>query len=113
LSSDIGWAKILKPNFCLMLQMDKDNSKTLTSQLRKRQSMILQKVGSFCVFLMIVLSWGNLQAQDVILPGAGGCGAAPIAGTWTVPCGVTSIIVEVYGGGGGAGGGGGGSGGGL
>ena len=75
--------------------------------------MILQKVGSIWVFLMVVLSWAGLHAQDVTLPGAGGCGAAAVAGTWTVPCGVTSIIVEVYGGGGGAGGGGGGSNGGF
>jgi hypothetical protein len=54
-----------------------------------------------------------LSAQDVTLSGAAACNAAAVSGTWTVPCGVTSITVAVYGGGGGAGGGGGGSNGGL
>jgi len=52
-------------------------------------------------------------AQDVTVPGPAGCGAAPVAGAFPVPCGVTSVIVELYGGGGGAGGGGGGSNGGF
>ncbi|MES2619662.1 MAG: gliding motility-associated C-terminal domain-containing protein [Bacteroidota bacterium] len=41
------------------------------------------------------------------------CGGGAVAGTWTVPCDVTSVTVQVYGSGGGAGGGGGGSNGGL
>lgn len=61
--------------------------------------------------LVFVFISGN--AQDVTLPGPGSCGAGPISGSWTVPCDVTSVTVQVYGGGGGAGGGGGGSNGGL
>jgi gliding motility-associated-like protein len=52
-------------------------------------------------------------AQNVTLSGPTACNGAAVTGTWTVPCGVTSITVEIYGGGGGAGGGGGGSNGGL
>lgn len=52
-------------------------------------------------------------SQDVILQGAANCGAAAVAGSWQVPCGVSSITVEVYGAGGGGGGGGGGSNGGI
>jgi gliding motility-associated-like protein len=48
-------------------------------------------------------------SQDVVLSGAVNCGAPSVAGAWVVPCGVTSITVEVYGAGGGGGGGGGGS----
>lgn len=51
-------------------------------------------------------------AQPVTLSGVA-CGGGAVSGTWTVPCGVTSITVEVYGSGGGAGGGGGGSNGGF
>lgn len=52
-------------------------------------------------------------AQDVTLPGPGPCNASASSGSWTVPCGVTNVTIQVYGGGGGAGGGGGGSNGGL
>lgn len=52
-------------------------------------------------------------AQDVTLPGAAPCNGGASSGTWTVPCDVTSVTIEVYGGGGGAGGGGGGSNGGF
>lgn len=54
-----------------------------------------------------------VYAQDETFAGSGTCGGAANSGAWTVPAGVTSITVEVYGGGGGAGGGGGGSNGGL
>lgn len=56
-------------------------------------------------------SW--VFSQDVIMPGSASCGAGAVSGTWTVPCDVASITVEVYAGGGGAGGGGGGSNGGF
>ncbi len=52
-------------------------------------------------------------AQDVTVPGPTGCGAAPMAGVFEVPCGVTNVTVELYGGGGGGGGRGGGSNGGF
>lgn len=52
-------------------------------------------------------------AQNITLDGPTTCNGAAVTGTWIVPCGVTSITVEIYGGGGGAGGGGGGSNGGL
>lgn len=45
----------------------------------------------------------SLHAQDETLGGSGACGGSA-AGNWTVPCGVTSITVDVYGGGAGAGG---------
>jgi len=61
----------------------------------------------------LLLNVFGFFAQDVSLNGPTACNGAATTGTWTVPCGVTSIIVEVYGGGGGAGGGGGGSNGGL
>jgi gliding motility-associated-like protein len=51
--------------------------------------------------------------QNVTLPGPVDCNGAAIAGSWIVPCGVSSITVEIYGAGGGAGGGGGGSNGGF
>jgi gliding motility-associated-like protein len=60
------------------------------------------------VFAFFVLSQ-NAFSQDDTLNGAAACNAAAVSGTWTVPCGVTSITVEVYGGGGSGGGGGGGS----
>ncbi len=65
------------------------------------------------ILLFVLFSFFNATAQDETLNGAANCNAAAASGTWTVPCGVTSITVEVYGGGGGAGGGGGGSGGGI
>ena len=68
--------------------------------------------GALTLFTMFV-SGGLLYAQDVILDGPAGCNAAANSGSWTVPCDVTSISVELYGGGGGAGGGGGGSNGGV
>lgn len=52
-------------------------------------------------------------AQDVTLAGPSGCGSSNVTDTWTVPCTVSSITVEVYGSGAGAGGGGGGSNGGV
>ncbi len=62
---------------------------------------------------MFLFAYFFANAQDETLSGAAACGAAAVSGAWTVPCGVTSITVEVYGAGGGAGGGGGGSNGGL
>jgi gliding motility-associated-like protein len=72
----------------------------------------MQKTYSFLVLLMAMLSSVTLYAQDETLGGTGACGG-PTAGNWTVPCGVTSVAVDVYGGGAGAGGGGGGSSGGV
>lgn len=67
----------------------------------------------FAFIGLSVLLIMSALAQDVTLPGSASCNGAAVAGTWTVPCNVTSITVEVYGGGGGAGGGGGGSNGGF
>ena len=64
-------------------------------------------------FLVMLLSVTFVNAQDATFAGPAGCGTTGSSGTWTVPCDVTSITVEVYGGGGGAGGGGGGSDGGI
>ncbi len=63
----------------------------------------------FLILLLTVIA----RAQDVTFSGPAGCNGAAVSGTWTVPCDVTGITVQVYGGGGGAGGGGGGSNGGL
>lgn len=60
-----------------------------------------------------LLIGGTVRAQDVVIAGPGGCNGAAISGSWTVPCGVSAVTVELYGGGGGAGGGGGGSNGGF
>jgi gliding motility-associated-like protein len=67
------------------------------------------------IFLLVLSTLFFLlcRAQDVTLTGSVTCGAAAVTGTWTVPCDVTAISIEVYGGGGGAGGGGGGSNGGF
>lgn len=73
----------------------------------------MKKAFQVWVLLLLTLSGVGAMAQDVTLAGPGACNGAAVAGTWTVPCGVTSITVEAYGGGGGAGGGGGGSNGGL
>lgn len=62
---------------------------------------------------VVMLCSIHVMAQDVTLSGPVACNGAAVAGSWTVPCGVTAITVEVYGGGGGAGGGGGGSNGGF
>ena len=67
----------------------------------------------FCFFLCAEFSTLVVLAQDQTFAGPAACGGAAVSGTWTVPCGVTSVTVEVYGGGGGAGGGGGGSNGGF
>jgi len=72
--------------------------------------MALNKLTALVLSILISIT---VMAQDVTLPGATGCGAAAVTGTWTVPCGVTNVTIEVYGGGGGAGGGGGGSNGGF
>ncbi len=68
----------------------------------------------FLLITWILISMYFLAgAQDVTLSGPGPCGSGAASGTWTVPCNVTVITIEVYGGGGGAGGGGGGSNGGF
>lgn len=64
-------------------------------------------------FLVAIFSTTVLQAQDETLAGPSGCNGQAVNGTWDVPCDVTSITIEVYGGGGGAGGSGGGSDGGV
>ncbi len=64
-------------------------------------------------FVILLLSIDFLNAQDVTFNASTTCNGAATSGTWTVPCGVTSITVEVYGGGGGGGGGGDGSNGGV
>lgn len=63
--------------------------------------------------LLSLLSITVINAQDATLNGPSACGSTAISDTWTVPCDVTTISVEVYGAGGGAGGGGGGSAGGV
>lgn len=63
--------------------------------------------------LVLLIAISGVQAQDATLAGPSSCGGTSTSGTWTVPCDVTAISVEVYGGGGGAGGGGGGSNGGV
>lgn len=60
-----------------------------------------------------MLASHGLLAQDVTVPGPAGCGAAALSGVFDVPCGVTNVTVELYGGGAGGGGGGGGSSGGV
>ncbi|MCF8464418.1 MAG: PKD domain-containing protein [Flavobacteriales bacterium] len=62
---------------------------------------------------LVALNSTTILAQDVTLTGPAGCNAAPVAGAFPVPCGVTSVMVELYGGGGGGGGRGGGSNGGF
>ncbi len=68
--------------------------------------------GNWMVIMAMLCSSVTL-AQDVTFSGPAGCGAAAVTGSWTVPCGITSVTIDVYGGGGGAGGGGGGSNGGF
>ncbi|HAP70341.1 MAG TPA: hypothetical protein DCR04_11565 [Flavobacteriales bacterium] len=72
----------------------------------------MHKTYSFLVFMMTMLLSVVTYAQDETFAG-GACGAGAISGTWTVPCGVTSITVDVYGAGGGGGGGADGSNGGV
>jgi gliding motility-associated-like protein len=72
--------------------------------------MTLNKI--IATLLLSILSFIAF-AQDETLSGPAACNAAAITGTWTVPCGVTSVTIEVYGAGGGGGGGGGGSNGGF
>lgn len=73
----------------------------------------MQNTSSFLVFLVMILSSLVAHAQDVTVPGPSGCGAAAVASSFDVPCGVTTVTVEVFGGGGGGGGRGGGSDGGF
>lgn len=79
----------------------------------------MKKIYDLNVFKMLLMMFslflsGVIYAQDVTLEGSATCGNnSSSSGTWTVPCDVTSITVEVYGAGGGGGGGGGGSNGGV
>lgn len=68
-----------------------------------------QFIASIFFILLCFISF----TQNVTLIGPTTCNGSAVTGSWTVPCGVTSITIEIYGGGGGAGGGGGGSNGGL
>jgi hypothetical protein len=79
--------------------------------MKKLKELSIVKGG--LTLIIMFLSTIVLFAQDVTLDGPSGCGSNGISDSWTVPCDVTSITVEVYGGGGGAGGGGGGSDGGF
>lgn len=87
--------------------------KSFSSRVKRNQLLHMQKTYNVLLFLLASLSSLTLSAQDVTLAGPGGCNGTATSGNWTVPCGVTSITVDVYGGGGGAGGGGGGSNGGF
>ncbi|MCG3167581.1 MAG: hypothetical protein POELPBGB_03375 [Bacteroidia bacterium] len=64
----------------------------------------------FCLLIGLITP---ANAQDVTIAGPAGCNGAAVNGTWTVPCDVTAITIEIYGGGGGGGGRGGGSNGGF
>jgi gliding motility-associated-like protein len=63
--------------------------------------------------LLVLLGAAITNAQDVTIAGPAACNGAAVSGTWTVPCDVTAITIEIYGGGGGGGGRGGGSNGGI
>ena len=78
--------------------------------MKKIKEMHVVKISLMMFSMLITLS---VYAQDVTLEAPAACGGAATSGTWTVPCDVTSITVEVYGAGGGGGGGGGGSNGGV
>ena len=73
----------------------------------------MQHIYRFVIILIITFSSLITFAQDVTVPGPPGCGAAPISSTFDVPCGVSTVAIELYGGGAGGGGGGGGSSGGV
>lgn len=87
--------------------------KPLSSQPNAQPLVSMQFAKNSCCLLMVLLSSLFGHAQDVTVPGPTGCGAAAQTGVFEIPCGVTSVTVELYGGGGGAGGGGGGSNGGF
>lgn len=67
----------------------------------------------YTILWILGLISGSTKGQDVTIAGPGGCNGAAVTGTWTVPCDVTAITIEIYGGGGGGGGRGGGSNGGF
>jgi gliding motility-associated-like protein len=77
---------------------------------RLMDNIIKKLIALVWVFLFLFI---NANAQDVTLSGPGGCNGVAVSGSWTVPCDVTSITVQIYGGGGGGGGRGGGSNGGI
>jgi hypothetical protein len=72
---------------------------------------IVKKLFAIAFIFNFVCTSAN--AQDVTIAGPVACNGAAVSGTWTVPCDVTSITVQIYGGGGGGGGRGGGSNGGF
>jgi gliding motility-associated-like protein len=72
---------------------------------------IVKKLFAIAYIFNFVCTSAN--AQDVTIAGPVACNGAAVSGTWTVPCDVTSITVQIYGGGGGGGGRGGGSNGGF
>ena len=80
---------------------------------KKSLPTMLRAFGICLIVLIAALQPSIGLAQDETFAGPGPCGGAAVSGTWTVPCGVSSVTVEIYGGGGGAGGGGGGSNGGF
>ncbi|MFN8292968.1 MAG: gliding motility-associated C-terminal domain-containing protein [Chitinophagales bacterium] len=59
---------------------------------------------NFFTLSSFLLAYNILCSQDVTVPGSGSCNGGAVNGTWTVPCTVTSVTIEVYGGGGGGGG---------
>lgn len=71
----------------------------------------MKKFITLICFLTLLIVFAS--AQDVTLTGPGTCNGSAVSNSWTVPCTVSGITIEVYGGGGGAGGGGGGSNGGV
>jgi hypothetical protein len=60
---------------------------------------ILKSNSTMKKFIVVVGVYVSLLvvafAQDVTLSGAANCNATAVSGTWTVPCGVTSITVAV------------------
>ncbi|MFM1876733.1 MAG: hypothetical protein RL266_2470 [Bacteroidota bacterium] len=87
--------------------------KLLSSHVKEQAPLPMPVVRMLSILAMVMMLAAAAVAQDVTVPGPVGCGAAAQAGVFEVPCGVTSVTVELYGGGGGAGGGGGGSNGGF
>ena len=78
-----------------------------------RRTIQLNAILAAWIVLPFLFFTTMIHAQDATLAGPSSCGGTSTSGTWTVPCDVTEISIEVYGGGGGAGGGGGGSAGGV
>lgn len=88
--------------------------KSVSSQQKISQPHTMQHIIYRLLTLVVSLLIGFISyAQDVTVPGPPACGAAPISSTFDVPCGVSTVTLELYGGGAGGGGGGGGSSGGV